>query len=178
MKRIFPFIVIVGALALVGFGCNSVQNAQRKVSGATTTTQAVKHATSGQFEGNIKNDQHIFKDDKTGKTYVEGADVKLPDNFPKDTPIYPGSTISAAIVSPSLHSAGATISSLDDAQKTGQWYTDQMKNNGWKEKQHFASGSTEYRTYNKGLVDIKVTIIPDSDTGGTVISIARYRIDL
>ncbi len=172
MKRILSLIAGLSTIALMGLGCNPVQQVQQKV-GEAVTEQAVKQATGGQVKADINGGQYTFTDNKTGSTYVAGDNVKLPDGLPQDVMIYPGSKAMSAIVSKADNGASVTLSTGDDQQKTVKWYEDQMKGAGFDEAASYTAGDTEMRSYHKDTVDVLVTVAADSDTGGSTISVVR-----
>lgn len=61
-----------------------------------------------------------------------GESVSLPDDFPKDVPIYPEAKV---IMSMSVEKGSqVTLSTEDSADKVEAFYKERMKKDGWEEK--------------------------------------------
>jgi hypothetical protein len=88
--------------------------------------------TARKLDLNSKDGSVTFKDNETGNTVAWGADVKLPDDFPKELPVYPDAKIVAAAVDRSDASNASTyVLSVSDAPKVAvAWYETELKFQG------------------------------------------------
>lgn len=69
-------------------------------------------------------------------TFVSGEGAKVPDDFPKDVPVYSGAKVNSAM---SSKESGGTFSlqleSKDDFSKVAEYYKKTMAEQGWKSEQ-------------------------------------------
>jgi hypothetical protein len=92
-----------------------------------------------------------FTDEKTGAKVDIGGD-KLPDNFPKDFPVYPGAKVTG-VISGSNQGASdglwVTLTTTDTLDKVSAFYTASLKTSGWKETATYTAGDTKTTTVTK-----------------------------
>lgn len=117
--KLKTWCLLVGLLGLA-IGCGRSESTTISDGNSSTT---VTTSDSGA--------EVTIKDDKGGTIRVTGGDqaIALPDNFPKDVPIYEGAVTFTAVV------AGDTMTvawkSKDPPSKVGPFYKQQLKSNGW-----------------------------------------------
>jgi hypothetical protein len=170
--------LVAVALVLVGAGCNPLASVQEKVEqkvAEKATEIAVDRVTGGKVDLNSKDGSVTFKDNETGNTVAWGADVKLPDDFPKELPVYPDAKIVAAAVDRSdAGNASTYVLSVSDAPKVAvAWYETELKKAGWTVKTTLTTEGFESRVFAKGEAQINVMSVP-GDEGKTVVN-ASYR---
>lgn len=170
--------MVAATLALLGAGCNPLASVQEKVEqkvAEKATEAAVDHITGGKVDLNSKDGSLTFKDNETGNTVAWGADVKLPDDFPKELPVYPNAKIVAAAVDRSdANNASTYVLSVTDAPKVAvAWYETELKKAGWTVKTTMTMESLESRVFAKGEAQINVMSTP-GDEGKTIVN-ASYR---
>lgn len=154
-------------MSFYGLGCNPFQGAKDKINekiGESVAEGLLGKATGGKVDIKEDGGQVVFTDNKTGGSVAFGEDVKLPDDFPKNVPIYPGSKIGGVTVSKQNNpSAWVVLSSEDEVKKLVDWYADQTKSNGWKEESSLSLDKTEVRTYSKDNEKLGLNVMPSED---------------
>jgi len=100
---------------------------RKLISGAITQKTGLVQTTTGTGTGTT------FTDPKTGA--IINLDVnKIPDNFPKDFPIYPSAKVSSSYTAPSGDKGiWLTLTTTDDLEKVVTFYNQKLKENGWTE---------------------------------------------
>jgi hypothetical protein len=86
----------------------------------------------GKVTVNQKGDKQTYEvttKDGNFKMATGESGVALPDDFPKDVPVYPGATVKAS------YAAGKVLmvhlQTKDSIADSGKFYQEQLKNNGW-----------------------------------------------
>lgn len=115
-------ILILAVLGLIFSGAII----RRLISGTITQKTGVQ-TTTGASGGTT------FTDPKTGA--VINLDVnKIPDNFPKDFPIYPDAKVSSSYTAPNGDKGiWLTLTTSDSVEKVVAFYTEKLKSDGWTE---------------------------------------------
>jgi len=160
-------IPVLCLLAFYGFGCNPFQKAQDKINqqiGEKVAEGIIGKATGGKVDIQNGGNQVTYKDNKTGATSAFGEDVKLPDDFPKTVPIYPGSKINGVTTSKENgQSAWVMMTTNDEVKQVVDWYVGQTKGGGWKEDSSLSFNNAETRTYSKGNEKMALTVTLSND---------------
>ncbi|MDD5437730.1 MAG: hypothetical protein PHC70_01130 [Patescibacteria group bacterium] len=169
-KNLFNFSVAAGVLALLslyGLGCNPFQKAQETISnkiGENVAEGLLGKATGGKVDIKDGGNTVTYKDNENGGTTSFGEDIKLPDDFPKSVPIYPGAKIGGVTVSRQGNpSAWVVFSSADEVKKVTDWYEQQTKDKGWKQDSSMTIDKAEIRTYVKDNEKIGISVSPSDD---------------
>jgi hypothetical protein len=71
-----------------------------------------------------------YTDPKTGAT-LNINNNKVPDNFPKDFPVYPGSNITSSWTANNFE---LTLTTQDSLDKVSSYYKNKLEENGWKQE--------------------------------------------
>jgi len=157
-------VLIIGttALALFGWGCNPFQAAQEKIQqkmGEKVAEGILNQASGGKVNVDLNNGEVKVKDKETGGEWSYGENVKIPDDFPKDIPLYPGAKALSYMASGN-DKKGTTVvlQTTDDTAKAMDWYKGQMESNTWKLGDTMTISGTEFRSYTKGDNKINLTI--------------------
>lgn len=177
-KHIIPLVSVAAVIMLFGAGCNPFQAAQDKLEQKVADSVAsgvLSKATGGKVDVNTDKGQMNFKDNKTGSSVSIGENMDIPDDFPKDVPIYPGAKASSIMTSTSEKTANATLTSGDEATKITKWYEDKFKSEGWTEDNSSTINDVEVRSYTKDLVKVTLSVWPNKDEGktGSFITLSR-----
>jgi len=110
--------------------------------------------------------------DNGQKVNVSTSD-KLPSDFPKDLPIYPGADYKGGVTSTQEGTTGfyASWETGDSVDKVKSWYEDELKDNdSWKSSGTFSSGDTYTNSLERKDGAKKIALITVSgDSGKTVI---------
>lgn len=177
-KHIVPLVSVVAAISLMGLGCNPFQAAQEKMEQKVADSIAggvLSKATGGNVNLDTEKGQMKFKDNKTGSTVSIGENMEIPEDFPKDVPVYPGAKANSIMTSTTEKTANATLTSGDDAVKITKWYEEKFKGEGWTEENSSTINDVEVREYSKDQVKITLSIWPNKDEGktGSFITLSR-----
>jgi hypothetical protein len=117
-----------------------------------------------------------FKDGKTGAEVNVGLE-KMPDNFPSDFPVYPGSKPAGTLSGMGGENNSAdgfwvVLTTTDSVDKVQGFYTSKLKENSWTiVSTTTVSGSTIW-TVTKGDLEGSLTVATDNNAKGTSIVIA------
>ncbi len=80
-------------------------------------------------------------------TITSGGNVKVPDTFPKDVPVYPNAQVLNSVTAADI--VHVTLISKDDIEKIVAAYKENMKQQGWKETTALTIGTTVTMAYDK-----------------------------
>lgn len=121
----------------------------------------------------LEKGQLTFTDSKTGaKVDIGGG--KVPDNFPKDFPIYPGSKVTSVLSGAQAGKANGfwlTLSSPDSVDAVTAYYKTQLTAKTWTIQQTFSAGDTMTETVTKGIWSGSLAITKSSSDKVTQIVI-------
>ncbi len=176
LSKHLPLAAALAAVVLMGWSCNPFQAAKEKAEQKVADSIAggiLSKATGGKVDVSTDSGKVSFKDNKTGNTVAFGEDLKLPDDFPSDVPIYGGAKVTAVTTNKQEKSANVTLTSTDAKDKVMKWYEDKMKADGWEEKNSSTINEVEFREYTKGQVKIAVSVWPNDDKQSTFITVSR-----
>jgi hypothetical protein len=156
---------IVASLAMRFFakriGTSLVQSVIENKTGVKTNLQDLE-------QGKLS-----FTDNKTGQKLDIGSG-KLPDSFPKDFPIYPGSTVVSAISGNQVGQGNGfyIIFSTKDASSTVlSYYKSHFKTNGWAIDSTTEMGGISSLGVSKGKQEGTLVVSVDSGKGETGIAV-------
>lgn len=177
-KHIVPMVSLVAAISLMGLGCNPFQAAKEKAEqkvADSITSGILSKATGGDVDVDTGKGAMVYKDNKTGSSVSIGENMDIPDDFPKDVPVYSGAKASSIMTNSTEKSASATLTSADDAAKITAWYEAKFKADGWTEDSNSTINKVEVRSYSKGDVKITISVWPNEDEGktGSFITLSR-----
>ncbi len=163
------FVLGLAAVAAYGFGCNPMQSLQDKAS-EKVAEGLLGQATGGKVDLSKDGTAVTYKDNKTGDSVAYGEDVKIPDDFPKDAAIYPGSKATNISISKSADKGAVAVLNTEDAvAKVMDWYKNEFKS--WTEAQNMSINGTEYREYTKDNKKVSFTIGSETTDGKTLTTI-------
>lgn len=166
-------LAVVAALSLVGVGCNPVASVEKKV-GDAAAGAAVHALTNGQVDADVSGGAVTMKDAQTGASVALGGDVKIPDDFPKDVPVYAGAKVVAVLSSKESDRASLGLQTADDAQTVVSWYETTLKGAGFTLAQSMSVSGSEIRLFKKDTVQIEVDVMTNADTKtGSDINVVR-----
>jgi hypothetical protein len=100
-----------------------------------------------------------------------GGNVSLPEGFPKDVPIYPGSTVTLSVSTKEGVQVG--LKTADAPAKVADFYKAQLKSQGWEIETTLDSEQGSMLVGKKQKTT--VTAMVNSDSGGTMIMLTVQR---
>ncbi len=157
---------VVVLLAIVGavVGRVLVKNAGRV--GTSLLQETIEKQTGIKTDlSDVEEGKMTFTDTKTGST-VDIGSGKLPDNFPKDFPVYPGSKVaSAASGSEKGEQEGfwVTLTTSDSTDKVNMYYKTNLAANGWETSATYQAEDASTQTIRKGTMSGSLTVTRDGD---------------
>ena len=168
-KMVKYVIIAVVVLVVLGYGVRyvmgmmavGVMNADLKANGIEVTgNPAAGNAT------------YNYKDEK-GNTATIGVGTKLPDDFPKSTPVYDGTIMAnTSSVENGKKMFMVSIQTKDGFDKVTQFYKDRLSTGGWKISQeaNVAAGYTMFVADN-GTQQTSVMIQSAQDNANTMTTV-------
>ncbi|OGQ04056.1 MAG: hypothetical protein A2W61_08555 [Deltaproteobacteria bacterium RIFCSPLOWO2_01_44_7] len=162
-KRLVGFALsLVGGIALIT-SCSYVTKVKDRLFGKTVIQDGVEYKQSADQQTVTMTDQ------KTGEQVVAGEDLKIPDSFPKDLPIYKNAKVTMFATNPPM----VSLFSKDDVQTTVAWYQQALPGNGWQvtvfDNSMANLGSIQA---NKGNLIGSLTFVKDDEQHGTLINLS------
>jgi len=138
LLKITRLLATAAATSLLLVGCSdeaSTPESQDPVARPAPKKQAVKPPPRNTIVETIDPDgksMHLTATDPKGKeiTASIGDEIDLPEQFPKDVPIFPGSTPMAFLFSPG-EGIIVTFKSVEEQQDIFDFYRDKLKGDGW-----------------------------------------------
>src|SRR5258708_5032452 len=135
---------------------------------------AIQQKTGVQVNvDNINQGKLTYTDPKTGAKLNIGEN-KIPDDFPKDFPVYPGSSVTSSL-SGNQNGQGngfwLTLSTNDTADKVMAFYQENLKTNGWTTQTTTGAGIGTNWAVSKGTLTGYLTIDRPQNQNATSILI-------
>lgn len=103
------------------------------------------------------------------------AEVKLPDSFPEDVPVFEGATLAGT--APVPNNGNNVIFTADptaDTLKVFSFYKDELMRKGWKGTQEYQGKDQSFLTFEKDNTITNISISTDPKTGKRVIAVMYY----
>jgi type II secretory pathway pseudopilin PulG len=179
-KKGLPVLVIVGigclglliVLAIVGTIAAKVIFNNVGGAGTSLLQKAIENKTGIKTDiKDIEQGKLSFTDPKTGSTVDIGSN-KLPDSFPKDFPVYPGSKVTSA-ASGSEKGQGNTLwvtfSTGDSVDKVSTYYKSKLASSGWETTGTYQVGEGVTQSVTKGSWSGTVAVAREGDAKETSI---------
>ena len=170
-KAVKYIIIAVVVLLLLGYGARYVMGIM-----AVGVVNADLKARGVEVSGNpaTGNATYNYKDEK-GNTATIGVGTKLPDDFPKVTPVYDGTIMAnTSSVENGKKMFMVSIQTRDGFDKVNQFYKDKLSTGGWKISQeaNVTAGYTMYVADN-GTQETSVMIqsAQDKENPMTIITL-------
>lgn len=125
-------------------------------------TGAIQQKTGVQVNINDINKGNLtYTDPKSGQTLSIGGNT-IPDTFPKDFPIYPGSAVTTSLSGEQNNEQGnafwLTLTTKDSEDKVTSFYKDNLETNGWKPQTATGTGTGTNWIVSKNKLTGSVTV--------------------
>jgi hypothetical protein len=154
MKRVGMLLVLAAGCLVIG--CRKSTTITTKDGTRATVTNSGK-TTEVTIEG---------KNGAKMKFAGEGG-LALPEGFPKDVPVYPGSTVTMGITT--KEGIQVALKTADPANKVATFYNEKLKGNGWSIETTMNTGDGSMVTAKKDKRTVVAVMSRDSDA--TTISL-------
>lgn len=153
---ILAILVILSILAAL-FGGVIIK---KIITGTIRNKTGVEANLDDLSKGNLS-----YTDPKTGQTLNIGTN-KIPDNFPKDFPIYPGSTVTSSLSgNTNQNGIWLTLVTSDSLEKVSSFYETSLKESGWT----LVTSSPNNWTVSKGTISGYLTLEKTDDKTSILI---------
>ncbi len=164
----FVLLFIIGAVITVVGGWLA------KKAGTSILEKAIESKTGVKTNlSDIEKGKMSFTDTKTGQSVQVGTG-KIPDNFPKDFPVYPGAKVTSSLSGSDKglkNGFWLTLSSTDTLDTVSSYYKSNLKTNGWTVKTTLETTSNVTLGISKNTMEGTVTIDRSGDVKETTILI-------
>lgn len=150
VRRILLATALMGMLAMSS-GCQAI--------GGKATEKAIENASGNKVD--IEQDG-ITVEGENGEQAAFGEKVDVPDDFPKDVPVYKGTVTGA------LSAEGSwtlSIETKDDIKTVMAFYADELEDEGWVKESSVDTG--DGGMYSAKKDDRQCTVITAADGGET-----------
>lgn len=177
-KKVNPLLVVgIGCLVLLvlaGIGSAIVMKffAAKIAGGVVGKVIENKTGVKTNIE-DLQKGKMTFTDSKTGTT-VDVGSGSIPDNFPKDFPIYPASKVTSSLSGGQTEKSNGfwlTLSSSDSLDAVREFYKTSFTSNGWAVEASYTAGGTMTQTVKKGSMSGSVSIVREEGSSETQIII-------
>lgn len=174
-KVLFAAIVaIMVPVVFFGAGCNPFQSAQEKAS--EKIAEKMLESMGGEnMDIDIKDDgaSVTIKDEQGGGEMFFGENVEIPNDLTDVVISYPGAA-PMSVIRDLGGSKGAMVSlkTNDDAKEIIVWYEKEYTDKNWTKTQTVSINDAEMRGFEKDGDQLLVTVGPNEEEGGSVITIS------
>ncbi len=162
--KIIIGVVVVGVL-LIG-GCNMLA----RKAGEAMTEKMIEKATGGKAKVDMKDGSMTVTTDEG--TVTTGGSV--PDNWPKDVPVYAGATVQFSGTNMGDAGEGAmglVMTTEDDAAAVATFYKDSLKNGGWTLKNTMSAQGNTVMLFTKDSKNLSLAIAGSNGTTSITIGV-------
>ena len=123
--------------------------------------KAIEAQTGKKADIDVDKESMTIKTEDGEMTMTSGKAAKIPDNFPKDIPMYEEYVLEMAMELPKGYSLSFTTK--DDMSQVSEWYLDEMIDEGWTKEASMDMGDQKMLVFKKGERGVNFVIAPDSD---------------
>jgi len=159
-------ICLLAIVLMIGCGEKSEENVGEKLAEKAIEANIGKEA---DVEVNKESVRITTKDGEMSITSGESA--KIPDDFPKDIPVYKGSVVNMAMEVPQGYSLSFTTK--DNMSKVSEWYLKEMMSKGWTKEMSVDVKNQTMLVFKKGERGVNLVIAPDN--GHTRLSLTSVK---
>jgi len=155
MRYLICFVV----LAFIA-GCSCSENAEQSIA-EKIAEKAIEAQTGQKADIDMDKESMTIKTEDGDVSITSGKSAQIPDNFPKDIPMYEGYVLDMAMEVPEGYSLSFTTE--DDVAKVSEWYLNEMTDEGWTKEASMDMGSQKMLVFKKGERGVNLVVAPDED---------------
>ncbi len=148
--------LVLGVIVFVGAGFLAKKAIE--TGGGKLAEKIIEQGLGKDVDANIDKDNFEIK----GKDGSFSTSKKLPDNFPSDVPVYPGSQVESSLKATGndqvSESVTVSLSTSDSYEKVVNFYKSQLPTNGWNVTATYEAGDSFTTTGEKGNRSLYVTV--------------------
>ena len=148
--------------------CFTLSACSREKSIETPQGKVTVKEKGGKFEVKNENEDVTVEGDenqgqvkiktKDGESIISYNKNKLPDNFPKDIPVYSPAQVQMTQIMENGKNVMASLNTDDDPGKVIQFYKKAFSQAGWEVKGEMNMGNTSLLQGEKGAKELNVTV--------------------
>ncbi len=157
-------------LLLIGIGISfAVKYFAQKI-GSSVVSGVIESKTGIKTNlSDIDNGKMTFTDNKTGQTVTVGTQ-KLPEDFPKDFPVYSDAKVAGSVSGMQESNSGflVTFTTSDSIEKVISFYKNALAANGYTTSASFNTDKMQTWAVKKGSMEGSVSITAD-DSQTTIL---------
>ncbi len=157
-------------LFLVGTGLSLAFKFFAKKIGSSVVSGVIESKTGVKTNlSDIEKGKMTFTDNKTGQTVTVGAQ-KLPEDFPKDFPVYANAKVAGSVSGMQEGKSGflVTFTTADSMEKVTSFYKNALTANGYTTSASFNTEKMQTWAVKKGATEGSVSITAD-DSQTTIL---------
>jgi hypothetical protein len=160
--------MIAGILA--GTGCGKSKSKEEKLA-----EQQLEAATGGDADVDIseKGAKMTLTTDEGTMKVATGENASIPENFPKDIPVYKGAEVQTAMQIPEGFSL--ILFSKDDVDTVVSATESEVAGNGWESVSTLNMGPQTMLSYKKEKRVLSIIIGKNEEDGNTMITINTHK---
>lgn len=161
-------------LVLLGIGGAIVMKFFAKNIGQNFVEKAIESKTGVKTNiEDLENGKMTFTDSKTGATVDIGSN-SVPDDFPKDFPLYKGANVTSSLSGAQAGKSNGywlTMSTPETADKVVSFYKTELSKNGWTVESTFTANEMTNYGISKGTWKGSVSVGKNDENSQTQIII-------
>jgi hypothetical protein len=107
-------------------------------------------------------------------TMTAGAAAKIPDDFPKDVPLYEKMKVMAVQQDSASGAISVTAQSQDSLAKIAEFYKKGAESNGWAQESDMSQGGAMHMlAYSKGNRNLNLVLMGDGETTNIQLTVVK-----
>jgi hypothetical protein len=157
INRFTFLLLIVFSLALANCSGESEKITTQKGEEAMTE-KSIESSSVEKVDVDVSGETVRIKSKEGNVTISGGANISLPDLFPKDIPIYEGAKVLHSMESIEEKAVSVSLTTKDDQATVVEYYKSTMKSQNWEEKGLMELPTKKILMYAKGKRNANLVI--------------------
>lgn len=175
MKKFAYLLLLIPILVILATGaCSREKSYETKEGKVTVKEEGKKVEFKGKDEDitvtGDENQGQVKIKTKDGESTISYNKDKLPDNFPKDIPVYSPASVQMSQIMDNGKTVMASLNTTDDMAKVAEFYKKALPQAGWEIKADMNMGNTFLVQGEKGEQSLNVSATKEQDK--TIITLA------
>ena len=124
----------------------------------------------------MKSDGSSFSIKTQDGVVLSGENAKIPDNFPKDVPVFPGAKATLVTTDTKSEMFSVSLTTADTLENVGAYYKKELAANGWKEEQTMTQSGDQpiqMMNYTKENRSVMVTVTRDGVNTALTLMVSK-----
>jgi hypothetical protein len=127
----------------------------------------------GAVNVNVDGESATVTTEDGSSTVAVGAAAKIPDDFPKDVPLYKGMEVMAVQKDAASGATGFTATSKDGTAKVAEFYKKQAAAEGWTQDADMPQGPMHMLAFSKGDRKLNVVLMGDGNATNIQLTVGK-----